>query len=104
MNGEDDPLLLGPVDEAKAEPPLALRSDAIDCVLGPMGTVRLFTFFVESNGDADDDTGRGMSSSGGVWSAGGIGSPRAAAIIWCSVHCCSKSLSPLQKGANFLST
>lgn len=82
MNGEADDLLPGPVGDGSAEPTLeALLSDATDWVLGPMGTVRLFKFWVEADGDADEDSGLGTSSSGGVWSAGGIGRPRAAAII-----------------------
>ena len=82
LNGDADDLVLGPVGDGSAEPTLeALLSDATDCVLGPMGTVRLFKFWVEVEGDADEDSGRGTNSSGGVWPAGGIGRPRAAAII-----------------------
>jgi hypothetical protein len=44
-----------------------------------------------------------MSSSGGVWPAGGMGSPRAAAMIWGSVHWSLKSFSPRQKGATLRS-
>jgi len=47
--------------------------------------------------------GRGMRFSGGISSAAGTGSPRAAATIWASVHCSSKSFRPLQKGASFRS-
>lgn len=41
-----------------------------------------------------------FSNSGGIWSGGGIGRPRAAATSWCSVHDSEKSLRPLQKGAS----
>ena len=40
------------------------------------------------------------SSSGGTWSAGGIGRPLAAAISWCSAQFSEKSFRPFQYGAS----
>lgn len=108
LKGAGDPLLADPpanVGDGRVEPALeGLLSDDADVVQGPSGTMRLFKFGVEVVGDACWDAGRGTSSSGGVWSAGGMGSPRAAAMIWCSVHVSEKSSSPRQKGASFLSS
>lgn len=92
---------IGEVGDGSPEP--TLRSDAADIVRGPSGTVKLFRCWVEFEGDACEDEEQGMSSSGGVWSAGGIGRPLAAATIWWSVHVSEKSSSPRQKGASFLS-
>lgn len=58
-----------------------------------MGTVRWLIFM-------SDDRGLGSGGSGGDSSGAGIGRPRAAAIIWCSVHISLKSLRPLQNGAS----
>lgn len=70
------------VGEGRAEPTLeVLLSDAAERVLPPIGTVRLFRFCVEPAGDSDDESGRGMRSSGGASSAAGMGRPRAAAMI-----------------------
>lgn len=82
LKGAGEPLLAGfgdVGDDGMAEP--TLRSDAADIVRGPSGTIKLFRFWLEVEGEACEDRGRGTSSSGGVWSAGGIGRPRAAAMI-----------------------
>lgn len=82
LNGDVEPLPADGPDIGDEEPILeALRSDAADIVRGPMGTVRLLRLGAEAVGDAWCDAGRGISSSGGAWSAGGIGRPRAAAMI-----------------------
>lgn len=97
-------LLLGAeVGDGKLEPsPEPLLSDAVDCVLPPIGTMRLSMFCVEAAGEVAD-IGRGISSSGGMASAAGKGRPRAAATIWYSVHVSEKSFRPLQNGANLRS-
>lgn len=84
LKGAANPLEAGAADvgDGRAEPALeALLSDAADSVREPIGTIKLLRFGVEAAGEACEEMGRGASSSGGVWSAGGMGSPRAAAII-----------------------
>lgn len=72
--------------DGSAEPELDMaRSEEADCDRSPIGIVRLSKLGLDSaRGLAE--TGRGMRYSGGISSAGGTGSPRAAAMIWGSVH------------------
>jgi len=101
--GECDLPEVADTGDGSAEPEFeALWSEAVDCVRPPIGTVRLLRFWFECTGDCED-SGRGISSSGGVWSGGGMGRPRAAAMIWNSVQLSSLSLSPRQNGAIFRS-
>jgi hypothetical protein len=74
------------IGDGSAEPGLDMaRSEEADCDRSPIGIVRLSKFGFDC-GRGLAETGRGMSSSGGISSAGGMGSPRAAAMIWGSVH------------------
>lgn len=67
--------------DGSAEPGLDMaRSEEADCDRSPIGIVRLSRFGLAS-GRGLVETGRGMSSSGGISSAGGMGNPRAAAMI-----------------------
>lgn len=103
LNGEWDLPELADTGDGSAEPETeTLWSEAVDCVLPPIGTVRLLKFCDEGTGDCEE-SGRGISSSGGVWSGGGIGRPLAAATIWNSVQLSSLSLRPRQNGAIFRS-
>lgn len=100
LNGELVRGGLADTGDPRAEPALErLCSEAAERVRPPMGTVRLLRFWTDAAGESDDESGRGISSSGGVWSAGGMGRPRAAAIIWGSVHWSSTSFKPRQNGA-----
>jgi hypothetical protein len=55
-----------------------LRSDAAESVLGPIGTVKFWRFWLEEDGFSAGG-GCGINSGSGGASAGGIGRPRAAA-------------------------
>ena len=88
--------------DMEEQPTFMERSDAVDCVLSPSGTVRLFKFRLPLP-EGQAETGRGISSSEGVSSAAGIGSPRAAAMICGSVQLESMSFNPRQNGASLLS-
>jgi hypothetical protein len=67
--------------EGMVEPrPEPLLSEAADCVLPPIGMVRLLIPCDVAEGEPAD-IGLGMSSSGGVASAAGRSRPRATAII-----------------------
>ena len=74
----------------------AEASEAVDSVRPPIGTVKESAVDVEGRLYSP---GGGASTSGGIWSAGGIGRPFAAATSWYSVHSESKSSRPRQKGA-----
>jgi hypothetical protein len=80
----------------------AVCSEAVDGERPLIGIVRL-SRFEEPPARGFVGRGRGMSSSGGIWSAGGMGKPRAAAMICGSVHWSLKSFNPRQKGATFRS-
>lgn len=81
LNGPGAPLVLGFDGDDTGNPQPRLWSDAVDSVRGPRGTVRLFNCCNEFEGAASADNWRERSSLGGIWSAGGIGRPRAAATI-----------------------
>jgi hypothetical protein len=89
--------------DGSAEPGLdEACSEAVDGERPVIGIVRL-SRFEEPSVRGFAGSGRGMRSSGGIWSAGGTGNPRAAAMICGSVHWSSKSFKPRQKGATFRS-
>jgi hypothetical protein len=96
LNGE---LLPGPVEDGEGAPD-PLPADAAERVLGPIGTVRFCRFWVESLGRV---IGRGINDGSGGASAAGMGSPRAAAMSWCSAQLSDQSFNPRQKGASLRS-
>ena len=67
----------GAVGDGRPEPaPESLRSEAVDRVLPPMGTVRFLRFCADVDSPG---SGRTTNSGSGGASAAGTGSPRAAA-------------------------
>ena len=76
---------------------VAEASEAAECDRDFIGTIKLCRLWFEAWGESGE---RGLvSSSGGISSAAGIGSPLPTATNWCSVHSSLKSSSPLQNGA-----